>query len=142
VRAGGRPLVPPRQDAGSRRLPELHAADLRRRDGDLRQRSDRRPAAAGRHPQVAGAVPDATAVISNPSFPSSAWERPVAKLCFAPGHRPATAVSEAELRKPTFPSRAWERGESAMPIPDPLLTTTCDIYRPFGAAAPVATNVP
>jgi hypothetical protein len=29
-----------------------------------------------------------------------------------------------------------------MSVPTPLLTTTCDIYRPFGAASPVATNVP
>jgi hypothetical protein len=29
-----------------------------------------------------------------------------------------------------------------MPVPACLLTTTCDIYRPFGAAAPAATAVP
>jgi hypothetical protein len=29
-----------------------------------------------------------------------------------------------------------------MPPPTPLLTTTCDIYRPFGAASPTTTNVP
>src|SRR5262245_30231684 len=28
-----------------------------------------------------------------------------------------------------------------MPIPTPLLTTTCDIYRPFGAASPTTSNV-
>ena len=27
-------------------------------------------------------------------------------------------------------------------IPASLLTTTCDIYRPFGAASPLTTNVP
>src|SRR5436190_1289724 len=29
-----------------------------------------------------------------------------------------------------------------MPPPAPLLTSTCDIYRPFGAASPAVTNVP
>lgn len=29
-----------------------------------------------------------------------------------------------------------------MSLPAALLTTTCDIYRPFGAAAPTATGVP
>ena len=29
-----------------------------------------------------------------------------------------------------------------MPVPACLLTTTCDIYRPFGAASPTATGVP
>ncbi len=28
-----------------------------------------------------------------------------------------------------------------MPIPSKLLTTTCDIYRPFGAGAPTTSNV-
>src|SRR5262245_49537083 len=29
-----------------------------------------------------------------------------------------------------------------MTLPTPLLTTTCDVYRPFGAASPTLTNVP
>ena len=29
-----------------------------------------------------------------------------------------------------------------MSIPTPFLTTTCDIYRPFGAASPTTSNVP
>jgi hypothetical protein len=29
-----------------------------------------------------------------------------------------------------------------MPLPDAALTTTCDVYRPFGAATPIATGVP
>src|SRR5438132_1325685 len=39
------------------------------------------------------------------SFPSSAWERTGAKLCFAAVHK-----EEAELPALAFPSRAWERG--------------------------------
>ncbi len=44
---------------------------------------------------------------SKSSFPSSAWERASAKLCFASGSRTGR---EAELRPRAFPSRAWERG--------------------------------
>ena len=29
-----------------------------------------------------------------------------------------------------------------MPLPDAVLTTTCDVYRPFGASTPIATGVP
>src|SRR5262245_44920920 len=48
------------------------------------------------------------------SFPSSAWERTSAKLCFASPRDnfvldPATS-REAELRGHVFPSGAWERG--------------------------------
>src|SRR3989442_141032 len=42
------------------------------------------------------------------SFPSSAWERTGAKLCFASGSSPH--LQEAELPRRAFPSRAWERG--------------------------------
>ncbi len=45
--------------------------------------------------------------LSKPSFPSSAWERASAKLCFASG---SGTGREAELRPRAFPSRAWERG--------------------------------
>ena len=54
-----------------------------------------------------------------------------------------TAGSEAELRKADIPKQGLgTRTKPAMPPPAPLLTTTCDIYRPFGAASPAQAGVP
>jgi len=52
--------------------------------------------------------------VPSSSFPSSAWERALAKLRFAgeidARRRGRAWFREAELRRCAFPSRAWERG--------------------------------
>src|SRR5579884_1366964 len=48
--------------------------------------------------------------ISSPSLPSSAWERIVAKLRFAPAEWVGPrACPRSGASRPTFPSGAWER---------------------------------
>ena len=89
--AAGDPLLP------ARRHPAIRAATIAGAEVDYRQ-----PAA-----------PSKGFVLS---FPSSAWERTGAKLCFASARlrrgafAPGRFGREAELRGTAFPSRAWERG--------------------------------